>query len=556
MIWISRLLGIPLAVASLLLTSAIVPISNAAPGPEAASGTGVGNILTGSASAHLATIDPRTGEIWLAVDGTDFQVISVDSRSLQVTNTFRVTQGQRYFPTGLAFSAGSATVWVSDMQQLASIDANTKKLLRQINPFAPGTYNTIQSLAASVDGGTVWLGAERSVFRVRTATGDVVEAVPPPDAAYQPEALALADDDTELFVLWVRCQEGRTPDGSLTCVQRSNLLIRYELPSLRTLGRYSIMPGSNHYATDLAVTADGREAFVSIANQVFAIDTETMSGQSIGQLDAVDVKQLELSPDGLSLWFGYPAGLRRIELPSGRVLGPVTDGVGEGITGNLCLSAPPGSDNIFSCRGDSLAVVQPSRIPSPPRKVRATLAGNGIRVDWDLPEQTGSLPGLSVSVTAQPGGQECTSQGTSCVLRGLRGGQEVTIRAQAANPLGSSAPVSISNSITYVDVPSAPRDIEATRRGSRVIIEWKASRDDGGSRITSYAVSVTPGQSTCTTRGKTKCVIRDLPVGETYQFAVAARNRKGPGPSALSRPVSVPIPPSPPPPPKPQQQFN
>ena len=549
-------MGIPLAVASLLLTSTIVPISNAAPGPEAASGTGVGNILTGSASTHLATIDPRTGEIWLAVDGSDFQVMSVDSRSLQVTNTFRLTPGQRFFPTGLAFSAGSSTVWVSDMQQLTSIDANTKSLLRRINPFAPGTYNKIQSLAASVDGETVWLGAERSVFRVRAAGGDVVEAVPPPDAAYQPKALALADNDTELFVLWVRCQEGRAPDGSLTCVQRSNLLIRYELPSLRTLDRYSIMPGSNHYATDLAVTADGRDAFVSIANQIFAIDTETMSGQGIGQLGAVDVNQLELAPDGLSLWFGYPAGLRRIELPSGRVLGPVTDGAGEGITGNLCLSAPPGADNVFSCRGDSLAVVQPSRIPSPPRNVRATLAGNGIRVDWDLPEQTGALPGLSVTVTAQPGGQRCASEGTSCVLKGLRGGQEVAIRAAASNPLGSSTPVSIVESITYVDVPSAPRKVEVTRRGSRTVVEWKVPRDDGGSRMKSYEVSVTPGQKACSTRGKTKCVIRNLPVGETYQFAVVARNRKGLGPSALSRPVSVPIPPTPPPPPKPQQQFN
>jgi len=544
--------------ASMLLIAALFtfPATSEARTQEVPSGISIGEIDTGSASAWFATSDPESGEVWLATGAENFQLLAVDPESLTVTDTFRVSRNSYFFPTGLAFAPSTSTVWATGPRTVAQVDAESKTVIRTIDPFPPGSYNKIQSLAASPSDGSLWFGAERTVFRMDPSTGSIAEAIPSLGPEYQPKAIAVSPIDERVLVLWVQCQEGRAPDGSLTCLRRSNRVVKYDSTTLQLLGSFDIPNDGNHYANDFTLAPDGATGFVSIAERVFAIDIATMTGQNLGDLDFGEIHQVEVSPDGSALWLGSPTGLRKVDLHTGQVLGPATTVNGDRVGGNLCLSVTPDGATVFSCQGRTLAVVRPSNPPSAPRNLKGWPTKDGIVATWDAPERTGELQDLIVQVTALPGGQQCTSRGESCRLRGLKAGQQTTLTAVASNALGESDLVRAPELLQYLSTPGSPRQVRATRRGSQAVIRWKPPKKTGGSVITGYVVTVSSGRQQCSTKRKTQCVIRDLPVGDTYRFSVTALNAMGEGQPATSRQVNFPIPPVPPPPPKPEQQFN
>lgn len=74
-------------------------------------------------------------------------------------------------------------------------------------------------------------------------------------------------------------------------------------------------------------------------------------------------------------------------------------------------------------------------------------------------------------------------------------------------------------------VPDSPTAVSATAADSSSTIQWKA-RADGGSAITGYTVTASPGGATCTTT-TTSCVVPGLPNDITYRFTVTAANALG-----------------------------
>jgi hypothetical protein len=94
---------------------------------------------------------------------------------------------------------------------------------------------------------------------------------------------------------------------------------------------------------------------------------------------------------------------------------------------------------------------------------------------------------------------------------------------------------------TTINGPTtAPLNIQATAGQAQATVAWAQSASDGGSPITSYAVTASPGGATCSQSGPSggQCTVSGLIDGTTYTFTVTAANAIGTSPpSAPSSPV-------------------
>ncbi len=136
----------------------------------------------------------------------------------------------------------------------------------------------------------------------------------------------------------------------------------------------------------------------------------------------------------------------------------------------------------------------------------ATASATSATISWTLPVGNGgsALTGFTVAsspVVAPPAACSTSLTGASvtCVFTGLTTGTAYTFTVTAKNANGNGAVSASSNSIT-VGTPGAPTAVSGTSGGlTQSVVSWTAPAANGGSAVTSYTVTSSPGAFTCTT---------------------------------------------------------
>jgi hypothetical protein len=92
--------------------------------------------------------------------------------------------------------------------------------------------------------------------------------------------------------------------------------------------------------------------------------------------------------------------------------------------------------------------------------------------------------------------------------------------------------------------PGPPTNVAASAGQGSAIVAWSPPPCDGGSPITSYTVTVSPGGTTTTAPGNANSVtVSPLASGTSFTFTVAATNATGAGPASAPSNAITPLPP-------------
>lgn len=168
----------------------------------------------------------------------------------------------------------------------------------------------------------------------------------------------------------------------------------------------------------------------------------------------------------------------------------------------------------------------PLGLPSAPTSVTSNSQGGSIAVSWGLPQSTGGSAILRYQVTSSPAKYNCTTTNTSCTFGATGNGTKYIFNVVAINAIGKSPVARSGNTITNYAIAQAPTSVIAVAGENQASVSWTAPTSNGGSEITSYTVTSTPGGLTCTTP-TTSCVVSGLNNYVNYTFSVTATNAVG-----------------------------
>ena len=189
--------------------------------------------------------------------------------------------------------------------------------------------------------------------------------------------------------------------------------------------------------------------------------------------------------------------------------------------------------------------VTPRTVPNAPTNVTATAGNTQVTVNWNLSTNNGGSAITSYTVTSSPEGRTATTDNGStrtATVTGLTNGIAYTFTVVATNALGNSPTASV-GPVTPRTIPNAPTNVTATEGNTQAIVNWTASTNNGGSAITSYTVTSSPGNFQATTTNVSTTTVTATVTGLTngiaYTFTVVASNDAGP--SSASSPASTPV---------------
>src|SRR5205807_1742141 len=165
------------------------------------------------------------------------------------------------------------------------------------------------------------------------------------------------------------------------------------------------------------------------------------------------------------------------------------------------VTANSGSANV------SVLLSVPAAVPGVPTITGASAGQAQATVTWTAPASDGGRPLTGYTVTVTPGGTtvdaDVTGSGpaTSALVGGLANGTSYTFTVHAANAVGAGTESAASNAVVPAAVPGAPAIVNAQAGDRAATITWTAPSSDGGSAITGYTVTSTPGGKTATVAG-------------------------------------------------------
>ncbi len=228
------------------------------------------------------------------------------------------------------------------------------------------------------------------------------------------------------------------------------------------------------------------------------------------------VIEYKLSTD--SLWSVFSDGV------SAGTTGTVT-GLTNGLSYDFQVSA---ANDVGQGSAGAQASAVPVTVPSAPTIGTATGGNARATVTFSAPADDGGSPITSYVITSSPGNISTTTTTTSGVVLGLNNGTSYTFTVAAVNAVGTGASSAASNSVTPATVPDAPTGVSAVAGNTQATISFSAPGFDGGSAITTYTVTSSPGGFT-NAGASSPIIVSGLTNGNSYTFTVTATNNVGEG---------------------------
>jgi hypothetical protein len=189
-----------------------------------------------------------------------------------------------------------------------------------------------------------------------------------------------------------------------------------------------------------------------------------------------------------------------------------------------------------SAPSDPSSAVTPISVPGSPTSVSAVAGNTQATVSFTAPINDGGSAITGYTVTSSPGGFTASGSSSPIIVTGLTNGISYTFTVVATNSAGNSAPSASSSPVVYVIIPGAPTSVAASPGDTDAIISFTAPVNDGGSPITVYTVTSSPGGFTAT-GSSSPILVSGLTNGTSYTFTVIATNIIGD--SASSSPSSA-----------------
>ncbi len=210
-------------------------------------------------------------------------------------------------------------------------------------------------------------------------------------------------------------------------------------------------------------------------------------------------------------------------------------------TAGIWLGTLPNGMVITSASGHDYTIDPTLRgTPIAPAQVAATATAGDAKaiVAFTAPLGTGASAVTGYTATSFPGGITATSMRSPIVVLGLTNGTAYTFTVTSTNATGMSTVSSASNSITpsaslAPATASAPVIGTATAGDAQATVNFAVPTSDGGSAITGYRVTASPG-GFFVTGATSPLTVTGLVNGANYTFTVTASN--GMGVSSASAP--------------------
>jgi len=230
----------------------------------------------------------------------------------------------------------------------------------------------------------------------------------------------------------------------------------------------------------------------------------------------------------------YPGGIQQAGSASPITVTGLTNGKTYRFTVKATNSRGTGPE---SDRSDPVTPSEDGTVPGIPTNVSATPGVASATVTFTPPASNGGSGITSYTVASSPGGIIVKGTKSPITVTKLTNGNIYTFTVTATNKTGTGAPSLPSNPVTPAKKPGKPTGIAATAGDGQATVSFTAPASDGGSPITLYKVTASPGNRSAT--GKASPItVPKLTNGTTYTITVRAINAIGSGPrSAQSNPV-------------------
>ena len=222
---------------------------------------------------------------------------------------------------------------------------------------------------------------------------------------------------------------------------------------------------------------------------------------------------------------------RRQEVDQGRLLGlnvfpPTNDASIISVIKDGEVNTTP--EELASYLGEqNIIPVSTTTVPGAPTSVSALAGNTQATVSFTAPANDGGSPITGYTTTSSPGGFTATGSSSPLIVTGLANGTAYTFTVVATNSIGNSAPSSASSAVTpSPTVPGAPTSVSALAGNTQATVSFTAPVNNGGTPITGYTVTSSPGSFTAT-GASSPLTVTGLTNGTSYTFTVVATNIVG-----------------------------